>query len=54
MRNEVNKTYSIWEAAMLVLLMGVIYESAEITSDGMARIPSFMNIVSGIHIILRL
>jgi hypothetical protein len=48
-------TLTISEAALLVLLMGGIYEVAiEVASCGMIYIPSFMTIGSGIQVVLRL
>jgi hypothetical protein len=54
---------TIWEAATLVLLMGVFYEVHRldglrwhdicIGSGGMIKIPSFMTIGSGIRVTLR-
>jgi hypothetical protein len=51
MHNKVNNII-IWEAAVLVLLMGVI--AVEMASDGMMYISSFMKIGSGIQVIFRL
>jgi hypothetical protein len=46
-------TSTIWGAALLVLLMGGIYEVHR--QDGrMIHMPTFMTISSGIHVILRL
>jgi hypothetical protein len=53
--NEVNKNNIIWEAAVLVLLTGVIMKyTVEMASDGMLYVPSLMDIGLGIQVILKL
>jgi peptide subunit release factor 1 (eRF1) len=54
MCNEVNKDNTIWEAAVLLLLMGLIMGyTVEVASDDMTSTPNFLKAGSGIQAILR-